>query len=298
MNAPADNPKKVTSAKPISLGWVAASLIVVIASTWMLSWLVPRAAHFGGAHPIPLSANFRLMTWALLGAGACTLVAYMCSRTERKLGTRCMLLLAGPLWLCLGAVLVSVAPRSASVVTRDQVHAQPPKGERIFAVPFFFANGSDTLSAAETSRLMDVISVFRSCSPDNVFVRGFASSARYRVDSDANNRALANRRAYNIRESIQRFGTTVINVQWLQVEDMLQARRLRDYDAEFDRLLPEVEKLNRRAELFWSESTCARQELTNPLSVESVAGSDDRETSQFRLEERTSTPFSPAEDPL
>lgn len=297
MNTPADNPGPTPAAKPFPLGWFAASLLMVVAATWMLSWLVPRAAHFGGAHPIPLSANFRLMTWALFGAGASILVAYLCSRAEGLLRTRYMLLLAGPLWLCLGAVLASVAPRSASVVTRDQVHAQPPKGERSFAVPFFFANGSDTLPEAEMSRLMDIISVFRTCSPENVFVRGFASSAKYRDDSDAKNRALANRRAYNIRESIQRFGTVVINVQWLQFEDMLQARRLRDHDAETDRLLPEVERLNRRAELFWSESNCARQELLQPFSVDSEAGSDGGRTSQFPAEERPLTHAGQVEAP-
>lgn len=226
-----------------------------------LSYICRKGITFGGIHPIPLRANPALLAVGILALPAVALVAWIALR--RNVAARSILAifaLSGA-FLALGVIVTSVYPGPGMLAARDFAPApELVEGTTIFAMPFFFDNGSPTLSDAQKHYLTTAFSVFRSCERDAVYVRGFASSKAFahhdKTQSNELNKSLANERAMYVKVVLEKvLGAEVREKTWDSYDQMVNERRLRDTSLDGESL-PEAEKLNRRVEIVWSDSVC------------------------------------------
>jgi hypothetical protein len=247
--------KDTTSMKPSLFRhfffWV--SCFVAVASA---SMAVRYGDGLTGVTPVPLRANPTLVMWAYLLLPLFLTAGWIASKRAgawRWLAWPSVTCAA----TCCAVLLAAIRPGIGSVVARDIVYAAPsPASGRVFAIPLYFPNGKASLTDAESVRLRDTLAVFASCEMGSLMVRGFASSAPFRRNHDYRNRLLANDRAMGVKAAVESgTGRSVTIVEWTAHEDMVRERRLRDVGAAGERLI-DVERLNRRAELFWSDSPC------------------------------------------
>jgi outer membrane protein OmpA-like peptidoglycan-associated protein len=229
----------------------------VLAATAFLSWLTPDTLYFAHTYPIPIRANPYVLTSSVLGTTACFgLLYYLTLRSPRR-RKELVTLFVAPTLIAVGAFVASLSPAQGSLVQRDQVYPVPVPRQQSFAVSFLFDNAKDSLSASELKRLKDEIDIFDSCAPSSPSIRGFASSAPYAANSDEQNKALANRRAFTVADALQgAFNVKPTIVQWTTYDEMRSARRIRDVDDSSTRRMSANERLNRRVEMFWKQESC------------------------------------------
>lgn len=235
------------------------------------SQMIEKSLRFHQTPPTPLRANLSLLSFALAGIIVLVLAmgigAWRVPRAGKWVAAAC----AGPLSLAGIAVLASFHPGSGPYVDRERVRADnPARAERLFVLPIFFDHANASLRPVEKAHLRDLFAVFRDCVPEEIRVRGFASSARFQEDSDFRNRVLANRRAQVVSRFIEdEFQQAAAPVEWNEYQEMDSQRRLRDVGLKGERLL-DLERLNRRAEIVWKEGACLGQ-----LLEEVPAGEED-----------------------
>lgn len=249
MSAPERYPLRVSVGK-----WLVAIAGIVLAVS-QSSWILERSLNFGGLTPSPLRANLALLGLGLGGIVASVSVGVAVAL--RKLGSWVGVLLVGPASLSLIAVLSSIHPGTAPYVARDQIIALA-EGDthRTLVVPVFFTHALANLSEIDRRKIRDVSGLFRACLPEEVIIRGFASSAEFRQNSDYQNRLLANRRAKVVAEFLEdELQRPVLAIVWAEYSQMAKVRRLRDVGPEGERLR-DMERLNRRAEIVWREGSC------------------------------------------
>lgn len=166
---------------------------------------------------------------------------------------------AGMLALACGFAsgVAALSPGTASVVARDLLLERSPSTVApALALPFFFDNARAVLTRAEAQRLSDATHVFASCATGKLAVRGFASSAEFAEHNEFRNRELANDRAEAVTAALRASGFDAVAVlRWKSLDQMRQARRIRDTD-ELGKRLQEQERMNRRAEVVWDQTSC------------------------------------------
>ena len=227
-----------------------------------MSHIVPSALYFGGVSPVPLRANPTLLTLGITLAPVCLLLLYIADRyssiSKIVLGIAALCTAI----FCIGAILASLYPGPGSLLARDLVQQPDVRvNPSVFAFPVFFRNDKSVLTQEEKGRLEDAFSVFRSCEVGTLRVRGFASSATFVVNSDAQNLKLANDRAQTVKSVLDKLvGGSAVAFEWDTFENMMGGRRLRDTTLE-GKLISKVEGYNRRAEIFWSDSMCLKIEM-------------------------------------
>lgn len=253
------------SAKPVKSSWLTHSLfwVCVCGVGFMGAWLAQRALYFDGIPPVPLRANPRILSISIFAIPGVLIITWWISRSTVRhslLFPAAVLLVC----LCLVGVISSLSPGPGSLATREivQVSSVAPR-KNTFAYPIYFDNDRFILTRSEHRRIIDALSVFRSCESSTLRVRGFASSAEFRPDrerSDEYNKNLANRRASAVRDLIKvAAGIEAVATVWATYDEMVGQRRLRDVGLDGERLLP-IEKLNRRVEVFWNDSRCSEGE--------------------------------------
>lgn len=248
-------------------GWVVVCLALVA-----LARLVPQALFFGGTPPVPLRANPTLLTLGIVLTPLGLLLFYLADRYSRVSKPVLGIGAVTTVILCVGAMLAALYPGSGSLLARDLV-AQPEAQVQpsVFALPVFFRNGETRLLPDEARRLEDAFAVFRDCEAGTLRVRGFASSRAFAVNSDALNLQLANERARAVKVALDKLlgGRTTL-FQWDSFERMAAARRLHDL-APDGSLIGRMERYNRRAEIFWSDSACLGLGTQTPAPPATVA---------------------------
>jgi outer membrane protein OmpA-like peptidoglycan-associated protein len=240
----------------------------VVGSIWASGYFVRTGLFFRGVHPVPLRVNPLLLVLSLiLLPSIAALFAHFTVRAGRLRVIPAIVGLGLVLVGC-GALFGAMYPGSMTVVARDELRVPDrPASERVFAIPVFFSNGRDQIEHDEGRRLKDEFEVYSSCGKADVFVRGFASSRPYR-DRNASkngpartkewlNNDLANRRALAVESFMKKELKidTELADPWPAYEDMVAQRRLKDTDLE-GKLIPKVERLNRRVEIYWKTNLC------------------------------------------
>lgn len=222
-----------------------------------VSYLVPGALFFGGTSPVPLRANPVLLSSGVFLSPVCLLFLYIADRYSSINKVMLGILAIFSAVFCIGAILASLYPGPGSILSRDLIEQPESRpGASVFAFPVFFRNGEYVLTSDERKRLEDVFTVFRSCEAGTLWVRGFASSSAFVLNSDALNLKLANDRAQTVKVILDKLvGGTTVALRWDSFDKMIGARRLRDTTLEGN-LISQVEGYNRRAEIFWNDSTC------------------------------------------
>jgi hypothetical protein len=264
MTNPEGNPPPQRPAVfPVSLGWLAHAVfwLSLCAVALAGAWLVERSLYFDGIPPVPLRANPRILSISIFGIPVALLALWLLNRT---LGRRSIPIVAtGSLLvaMCLVGIIASVWPGPGSLASREivQVSSLTPR-QNTFAFPVYFENDEFELPKGEVKRIVDALSVFRVCEAGTLRVRGFASSAEYRPDrgkSDEYNKNLSNRRAAFVSALLKKHADVDASVkEWATYKEMTDERRLRDIGLDGERLL-KIERLNRRVEVFWSDSRCS-----------------------------------------
>jgi hypothetical protein len=247
--------------------WVACILSVLT-----YRYLVLHGLDFDGKTPVPLRANPRL---PVLGMGvlitSLLFVGLAALSARRKAA---WLLAAGVAAVCLsiGALLASVEPGKGSLAIRDRSLApfnQPPNP--LFALPVLFSNGDFHVDSSESQRLIKNLEIFGSCGRGRIYVRGFASSAKFVAPpddtSDDLNKQLANARAREVQKVLWMKAKikSTLAPPWENYDAMKADRRIIDLSDEGKRLLSR-EALNRRVEVFWENGSCQ-----GPLPLPEIA---------------------------
>lgn len=242
-----------------SVWWTLLAAGGFCAAIWVIAYVLPQSLFFRGVPPVPIRVNPPLFWMGLGGFITFAAVLWLLSNSGAS-NARSTAILVGPVVLSFGSVLASVHPGQGAHVSRDETieRAKPP--ERSFAVPIFFENGSDELLPVEVRKVQDVIELMQDCSIASPSIRGYASSRPFRKerneDSDAENLRLANRRATAVRDALKdRAGIEVDFVPWETHAEMASKRRIRDRDLS-DLLLSDKERLNRRVDIFWEQTSC------------------------------------------
>ena len=233
------------------------SWLVIIPLAWVADYVARNGLFFLGVQPVPMRLNPPLFVLSLVVALLATLLAWV--RSPLGLAGRHIAPFIVALFVCSSIGLIgSLSPGAGSIVTRETLTfdpAPPPKGT-VFAIPVLFANNSSLLSSLERSRLIENFEVYRGCEIGNLKVRGFASSATFMEHSHFRNLLLANDRARAVAAAIESIADVRAEVQvWQTFEAMERNKRIRDLDLSGGRVLT-AEARNRRAELYWDDTTC------------------------------------------
>jgi len=248
--ANAKNPKRPWEA------WVGWLLIIPLAG--LARWLAEHGLFFGEVNPVPVRINPLLF---LLSAGlAIITIALAWLRWPKSWVDKPFwpFFVSGLLAASFIGLVSAAFPGVGNIVSRETIAYDPPAPPRgtAFAIPILFANNSSVISRAEEDRLRENFEVYRGCEVGNLKVRGFASSAHFKKFSDYRNLLLANDRAKAVSEAVAVIVGVTPQVQpWQSHEAMERNKRIRDIDLAGGRVLP-AEARNRRAELFWDDTTC------------------------------------------
>lgn len=235
-----------------------------------LSHLAMEPQRLGGGW-ISVDANLKVI--ALVALVAASLLVIVGWRLGRRPSSRTLTVqVAVPAFLlALGIVGVSLQKASAGYVTNMPSGTPEPVERRVTVVPLLYGMGDDKLDPGQMAALRDAEALLSSCGSAVVTVIGFASSAEFQSSgggrhSETNelNVELANRRAIIVAEALKREGISVTTHGWKEYLPMARRRRL--VDVKDGRLVPSLERLNRRVELVWSEVDCALAE-TSPESI-------------------------------
>lgn len=161
-----------------------------------------------------------------------------------------------------GGLVVSLKPSAVAYTGREYVPSPTVRGQKVFAIPFFFKTADDELSDRDKARLRDLLAVFNTCSAGSIQAQGFASSAPFApqgdCDSNCRNVRLAQRRAMRVTSFISQESRGAVRATyraWDDFEEMRDSRRLLDTDGS-GRLIAMKERINRRVELTWLQDTC------------------------------------------
>lgn len=230
---------------------------MVIPVAGIAQWLSKHGLFFLSVDPVPVRVNPVLFLLSIGGAMAATLAWLRVPKlwTDRPLWP---FLIASLYAVSFSGLISATFPGVGSIVSRETISYDPPPPPRgtAFAVPVLFSNNSSIVSPAEGSRLRENFEVYRGCEVGNLKVRGFASSAQFREFTDYRNLRLANERAKAVAETVSVLVGVTPEVQlWESHAAMERNRRIRDIDLEGGRILT-AEARNRRAELFWDDTTC------------------------------------------
>jgi len=239
-----------------AINHLAAWLGLVVAVLVMAHIVEAGPASFGGALPKPIEVNAPLAftSAGLFCVSAVILLSF--SLKESRIPTAILLAAGLTAFISFGLAAVSASPGLGSVVAKDRMAgvlqpATPPR----FGIAILFDNNSDELSPFSRRQLENMLTVFADCQSMHATVRGFASSARFRSDSDVQNRNLANRRATEVASFLAHGGTDVEVTQWMSFEEMLAEARI--VDREGGERLVLKEPANRRVEILWDQSPCS-----------------------------------------
>lgn len=239
-----------------SVWWALVAAVGFCAAIWTAAYILPQSLFFRGVPPVPIRVNPPLFWMGLAGFITSAALLWLLSNGGAS-NARSTAILIGPIVLSFGSVLASVHPGQGAYVSRDETieRAKPP--ERSFAIPIFFENGSKELLTAEVKKVKDAIELMQDCSITRPRVRGYASSRPFRKgDSDAENLRLANLRTKAVRDALKDAGIEADSVPyWETYAEMATSRRIRDRDLS-DVLLPDRERLNRRVDIFWEQTSC------------------------------------------
>jgi hypothetical protein len=229
------------------------------------------ALFYGNVPPVPILANPLLLTRGLfisllfvsiIACGAAFPITV--SRWSNAVGIPGLI-------FGVSLVVASVAPGRGNLNVRDEERAPDRSAsEKMLAYAVFFNNRDHMLAKDSLSQLKRNVDFFQTCGSGKLYIRGFASSARFSTaigDSDELNKNLANDRALEI----QKFLDETLHVQsyvantWDSYTDMEAERRILDTDVLGNRL-KDREAMNRRAEIFWLSNNCVPSvvEFTNP----------------------------------
>jgi hypothetical protein len=257
-------PEKSESSIQIDTIWTlllhAAIWLVFIACAISSKYFVVDGLYFDGVWPVPMRVNPLLFSLGIVGLGvASVLFGFFVAKLSGK-PVLAPLVACAALLLSACSVLGSIQPSKGALVVRDRVQSPFQKPAKpVFAIPVFFRNGQFRLDGFQRSTMLQNLRVFGSCGSGALYLRGFASSARYppsKGDSNDLNKKLANARA----EEVQTVLHTSAHIEaklltpWHSYPEMVAERRLIDEAA--GRRLKDMEILNRRVEIFWEESPC------------------------------------------
>lgn len=236
--------------------WLAIIPVAAIAG-----WLPEHGLFFGGVDPVPVRINPLLFILSVSGGLATTALAWLRWPKSWAEMPFWPFLISGLFAVSLSGLLSAAFPGVGSIVSRETITTDPPPPPRgtAFAIPILFPNGSPVIPSAELERLKENFEVYRGCEVGNLKVRGFASSAQFADPalSDFKNKTLANDRAKAVAEAVSVMtGTRPEVVPWESYEEMERNRRIRDVDPDNNGRILAAEARNRRAELFWDDTTC------------------------------------------
>lgn len=247
-------------------------------------WLLSREVVHGelSSEKKILSFDFApsLFLFSILGLIA-TLVGLAIALRRVKSQNGAWLVMALPLIVvAAGGLLTSLNPSTLTVVDREYVPTPSSVSENKFVVPFFFSTGGNKMSNPDKKALSDLVKLFGMCTNHEVFVQGFASSTKYQptkdCDSDCQNKNLAQRRAIEVSKYINDTGKGRYNAtyqEWDNYSHMRRFRRLVD-ESSPGRIIPDLEKLNRRAELTWTQGTCKLAERASSATASASSAPD------------------------
>lgn len=164
-------------------------------------------------------------------------------------------------------VLASIVPEWGSLGSQSiaRVKSTEVRTDKTFALAVMFDRGRSELTPHARQTLKDSIGVFESCAISEISIRGYASRRPFRktlstdppCDSDCRNNGLANSRAIAVHAYLKSLGVNALDpVPWTDHDDMMSTARIVDVSPEGG-LLPEKERLNQRAEVYWREGRCA-----------------------------------------
>lgn len=163
-------------------------------------------------------------------------------------------------------VLASIIPEWGSLGSQSiaRVKSKEVRTDKTFALAVMFDRGRWELTPQARQVLKDNVAVFEPCAVGEISIRGYASRRPFRVtlpadppcDSDCRNNGLANSRALAVHAYLKTLGINAVDpVPWTDHDDMLSTARIMDVNADGS-LLPEKERLNQRAEVYWREARC------------------------------------------
>lgn len=241
----------------------AAGLTVV---AWLLSWVITQGESLGTPQQLFLDVmpNLFLVGLAIVVVYTVGLLwlTFKFSRIRWTIAASTLPILA----LGAGLILASLSPGTSNMVGMDYVPTARPESVTKYALPVLFSLGDATLSADEKRRLRESLVVIGMCNPTKLSVRGFASSKPFRrsivedgkeCDPECRNTRLAQKRANNIGLFIeQELKLSIEPHEWRTADEMKAGRRLRD-QSENGELIPDFERLNRRAEVTWEKAGCS-----------------------------------------
>lgn len=267
-----EEPAVETLPKP----WRHAALwLAIIPVATIARWFSEHGLYFLNVSPVPVRLNPPLFLLSVAAVLATTALAWF--RVPQSWAGRSFwpFLIASLFAVSASGVISSAYPGAGSIVSRETITYDPPAPLRgtAFAIPILFANNSSVLSQAEKDRLRENFEVYRGCEVGNLKARGFASSAQFKAFSDYKNLLLANERAKAVSETVAvMIGITPVVQPWESHAAMERNKRIRDIDLTGGRILTS-EARNRRAELFWDDTTCFSPRPTdaNTRPVEPVS---------------------------
>lgn len=241
--------------------WILALLMPLAA--WALSYLAVRDAGLGDSrilllNTVPKAFQLGLVISVVAIVGLVAGVAF-----ARRRGWELAALFLPVLVFGVGLVLLSLNPGAKS---RGYSEYVPPRWERVvqYSIPVFFDTGSATISREEQQRLSQAITIANLCGHTGLSARGYASSTPYAVeieddgnicDSNCRNWRLAHLRANSLRDYV----SAALNMRaeahvWATPDEMI-ALRLKDIGDDAQ-VVTHLERLNRRAELRWTQVGC------------------------------------------
>lgn len=230
--------------------WLTASLLCLL-----LNYVVATISTGFGKRPLDVNGKLLCLAAGIAVTSWILMLAYLLRRP--RLATRTSRLLVGVgaaiiIFVPIGLVVAALRP-AALPPDQDYIFVPPPKPvEHRFGTTFLYPHASDKLSDAEISRLADDIEMLRRCDLSNIEIRAYASSAKYRTANESRNLELANRRADVVSKMLKSKGIQVAAHHWQTFFEMSNDKRIRDVDASGKRILKK-ERLNRRAEVWWTE---------------------------------------------
>ncbi len=236
--------------------------IICILSVLTYRNLVLHGLDYEGKPPVPLRANPRLPVIGITVLASSLLFVGLAALSS---GKKSALLSAGAVAaLCLGtgAIVASIDPGNGSLANRDRSQmpfTQPPNPQ--FAISVLFPNADWHVAPSESRNLIRNLGIFESCGRGRIYVRGFASSAPFAPPpgetSDDLNKQLANARAREVQKVLWLNAKikATLATPWESYDSMKAERRIIDLKDDGKRLL-DRETQNRRAEVFWENSSC------------------------------------------
>jgi hypothetical protein len=233
---------------------------VFIACAFSSKYFVVHGLYFEGVWPVPLRVNPLLFSLGIVGLGVASLLFGLFVANLSGKPILAPVIACAAILLSVCSVLGSIQPSKGALVVRDRVQSPYQKPAKpVFAIPVLFRNGQFRMDRLQRSTMIQNLRIFGTCGSGTLYVRGFASSARYppsKGDSNNLNKNLANNRAEEVQMVLHKFAHIEAKLlpAWHSYPEMVAERRL--IDEAGGKRLKDMEALNRRVEIFWEETPC------------------------------------------